>query len=411
MCVVLTGCRPSGHGAAESSAVERAANPTAGDKASCAEVPDSSFRLDRAALMRTPGAARLLEKLDASPHRYFRALGRQYALRTCAAFHAVRPHLPSVAIHGDAHVEQFVVTPTTAGMEDFDQSGFGPAVIDIVRFAASLHLVCREVSWPCRADFVVDRWLDAYRESIDHPVPRQTPALVARLRASSPTEPGAWLAWADGLMTPLSAEQERSARAGWAEFEKVMLDINPARAASYYEIVRVGALQMGIGSGLETKLLFHLRGATDDPLDDAVVEARSSKPAVVPECSTQPMRVGTIWPLLFMTTLGSRMPDVFGTATLSADRTQEFWLASWVAGYRELSVGDLQSEAELVELAEDAARQLAGHFWVKFPESLRAIQRRLQLTGFDLVHDRARTLARELADETFREWQRFHDAN
>lgn len=304
-------------------------------------------------------------------------------------------------------MEQFVVTPVTAGMEDFDQSGFGPAVIDLVRFAASIHLVCREVSWPCRADVLVDTWLSAYREALDHAMPRKEPAFVARLRARSPSEPSAWLAWADGLMLPLSDAQERSARAGWNEFQNLMVDVNPARAASYYDIVRVGMLQMGIGSQLETKLLFHVRGPTEDPLDDVIVEARSAKPSLTPDCSTHPSAVGTMWPLLFTFTLGDRMPDVFGTATFALNGAADFWVQSWVAGYRELSVRDLESEADLSELAEDTARQLAGHFWTKFPEPLRAVQRGLQLRGFDLVSVRARTLGRALADETYREWQRF----
>jgi Uncharacterized protein conserved in bacteria (DUF2252) len=360
-------------------------------------------------LLQKPSAARLVEKLDASPYHYFRALGPQFSLRTCAEFRDLRSRLPSVAIHGDAHVEQFVVTPSTAGLEDFDHSGFGPAVIDIVRYAASIHLACREVSWPCRAEAIVEKWLAAYRESLDHAAPREVPAVVARLRADSPSEPGAWLAWADGLMGPLSDAQERSARAGWMEFRELMIDVNPSRAAPYYDIIRLGMLQMGIGSGLSTKVLFHLRGASDDPLDDVIVEARSTMPSIVSECSTQPMRTGTMWPLLFTVTLGSRMPDIFGTAIFEIDDSVDFWVQSWIAGYRELSVADLGSEADLSELAEDAARQLAGHFWTRFPETLRATQRHLQLRSFDLVCDRARTLSGALAEETFREWRRFRD--
>jgi hypothetical protein len=404
LCAAMAACSPVGRPALQPAA------PALG--AACAvQDANSTFRLDRAALLQRPAAERLVEKLDASPYHYFRALGPQFALRTCAEFRDVRSRLPSVAIHGDAHVGQFVVTPSTAGLEDFDHSGFGPAVIDIVRYAASIHLACREVSWPCRAEAIVEKWLAAYREALDHAAPRKVPAVVARLRANSPSEPAAWLAWADGLMRPLSDAQERSARAGWMEFRELMIDVNPARAASYYDIIRLGMLQMGIGSGLATKVLFRLRGASDDSLDDVVVEARSTMPSVVSECSTQPMRADTMWPLLFTVTLGSRMPDIFGTVILEVDDSVDFWVQSWVAGYRELSVSDLGSEADLFELAQDAARQLAGHFWTRFPEPLRATQRHLQLRSFDLVCDRARTLSGALAEETFREWRRFRGSH
>jgi hypothetical protein len=357
--------------------------------------------------MGKPGATRLLEKLDASAYKYFRALGPQYALRTCAGFRDVRWHLPTAAIHGDAHVEQFVVTPTTAGVEDFDQSGFGPAVIDLVRYAASIHLACREVSWPCKPDAIVDKWFSAYRDTLDRPPTRTSPAVTERIRAATPTRANAWLAWADGLMTPLLQADEERARRGWADFRKVLVEVDPKRSASHYEIRKLGALQMGIGSALETKLLFRIRGPSDAPDDDIVVEARSSMPAVAHECSEHPLHGGTLWPLMFMSILGPRMPDVFGFATLADDPAPEFWVQSWVPGYRELSISDVKSEAEMVELAEDAARQLAGHFWTRFPEPLRAVQRHAQLQGFDLTRDRARKMARDFAAETVEEWERF----
>jgi hypothetical protein len=110
---------------------------------------------------------------------------------------------------------------------------------------------------------------------------------------------------------------------------------------------------------------------------------------------------------MFMTLLGPRLPEVYGFAALGTETAPEFWMQSWVPGYRELSIADLRSEAELVELVEDAARQLAGHFWTRFPEALRAVQRQAQLKSFDSTAARATALAREFSDETLREWQLF----
>jgi hypothetical protein len=36
-----------------------------------------------------------------------------------------------------------------------------------------------------------------------------------------------------------------------------------------------------------------------------------------------------------------------------------------------LALADLQAQTDLNELASDAGRQLAGHFWTTFPEPLR----------------------------------------
>src|SRR5262245_9757388 len=79
---------------------------------------EASFALDRADLRARGASPELLAKLDGSAYAYFRTLARAFELRTCAHFRDVRWYLPVVAIHGDAHVEQFVVTPTSAALED-----------------------------------------------------------------------------------------------------------------------------------------------------------------------------------------------------------------------------------------------------------------------------------------------------
>jgi hypothetical protein len=64
-------------------------------------------------------------------------------------------------------------------------------------------------------------------------------------------------------------------------------------------------------------------------------------------------------------------------------------------------------QTDLNELAIDAGRQLAGHFWTTFPEPLRGHQRFAQLRAFEMTEERARNLARQLADDTVAEWDRF----
>jgi hypothetical protein len=367
----------------------------------------ASFALDRNELRAKGASAKLLEKLGRSPYAYFRSLARPYELRTCAAFRAERWHLPVIAIHADPHLEQFTVTSTTAGLEDFDQSGYGPAVVDLVRYGASIHLACREVKWQCSAERIVASYFQAYREALSRPPVRKELAVTGRLRKKTPGAAEPWLRWAEGLMQPLSEEQEARVRKGWLGFRRLESEVHPERPQAFYDIVRIGALQMGVGSALETKLLLRLRGATDAPTDDVIVEARTTIPPSGKECAMRPLHGGAIQPLMFMALLGPRMPEVYGFATLADDPSPEFWVQSWLAGYRELTIADIENEQELVELVEDAGRQLAGHFWTKFPEALRDVQRHAQLKAFDVTVERARTLAGELAQETVKEWDRF----
>jgi hypothetical protein len=336
-----------------------------------------SFAVDRNSLRARGASPELLAKIDASAYRYFRLLGPSFSARTCYAFQDLRWRLPSVAVHGDAHVEQFVVTRSTYGIEDFDQAGFGPAIVDLVRYAASIHVACRKAGFPCDADRAVAAYFTAYRDALDRPPPDRPPAMVQRLRAMSPTDTAAWLSWVDAQIRPLPADDDSQYRRSWARFVTLLAEAQPNRPASRYDIVKLGRVEIGVGSALEKKILVRTRGASDDPMDDLILESRLTSRPTGNECVWRPPHGGSLHVILF------------------------------TSGYREMSIADLASQADLEELTGAAAHQLAGHFWKSFPEPLRQYLRFAQLHAFDLVQERARTLARDLADEVAREWEKF----
>jgi hypothetical protein len=212
-------------------------------------------------------------------------------------------------------------------------------------------------------------------------------------------------------MAPLSKAEEERTRKSWAAFRDLQRAVLPERPAEFYEIVRMGELKMGVGSALERKMLFRIRGPSTDPLDDVVLEARSGDLTESSGCVWRPSHGSALHVLLFMSLLGPRMPDVIGFVSLErAPDNRPFWVQSWNPGYVELSIGDIQSQAELEELAISAGQQLAGHFWTKFPEQLRAYQRFAQLQAFDLVRARVVTLAKDLAREIVDEQAKFKAA-
>lgn len=368
----------------------------------------ASFRVDKPTL-RTRGASpALIEKLDASPFRYFRLLARQFAARSCFEFRDLRWRLPFVAVHGDAHIEQFVMTEHSFGLEDFDQAGFGPSVVDMVRYAASVHVACRQAGWPCDADEAVSAYFDAYRAALDQPVDRTQPAIVGRLHAAAPQDGQAWLQWAESLMQPLPSDDERLFRLGWGRFVQLMRETYPERPEQFYGISRIGGIDVGIGSALEPKILIRIAGPTDVRDDDLMLEARNTVTPTGQECVSRPANGGSLQVIMFASLLGPRLPDVFGFLPREGAReAPELWVQSWDRGYRELSIADLRSQTDLNELAVDAGRQLAGHFWTKFPEPLRGHQRFAQLRAFEMTSTRAKQLARSLAEETISEWERF----
>jgi len=371
-----------------------------------------SLAVDKAALRERGASSDLLSRIDASAYRYFRLLGRQIAARTCFAFQDVRWRLPNVAVHGDAHLEQFVVTRATYGIEDFDQSGYGPAVVDLVRYAASIHVACRQAKWRCNPDEAVDSYFAAYRESLDHMVPSTTPGIVHRLRKAGPESTAAWLAWVDSQILPLPDDEADQDRRGWAEFVALATAVHPERPAREYEILRLGRIDIGVGSALEKKILIRTRGPSDAPEDDLILEMRLTTRPTGRECVWRPPHGGSLHVILLTSLLGRRMPDIFGFLPQEQDPTApEWWVQSWDSGYREFSIDELATQTELNELAADAARQLAGHFWTKFPEPLRQYLRFAQLRAFELVDARARQLAKDLAAEAVTGWERFRSGS
>ena len=141
-----------------------------------------TLQLTKATLRAKGASDALLDKIGTSAFRYFRAVAEPFKHRTCEAFRDLRWRLPSGAVHGDAHLEQFVVTDEDFGLADFDNAGYGPAIVDLVRYAASLHLACREMKGGCDPEQAVSAYFTAYRTALDHPVQRKQPEIVIRLR-------------------------------------------------------------------------------------------------------------------------------------------------------------------------------------------------------------------------------------
>lgn len=366
-----------------------------------------SFRVTKAELRADGASESLIDAIDGSAFRYFRRLAEPFKHRTCEAFRELRWRLPSGAVHGDAHLEQFVVTDSDFGLADFDNAGYGPAIVDLVRYAASLHLACREVAGGCDAEQAVAAYFNAYRAAIDRPVARHEPPIVARLRARVGPEPEAWLEWAESLMQPLAPADEERVRQEWSRFVELMRETAPERPERFYRIRTLGSAEIGFGSALDWKLLIRIDGPTDDPLDDLILEARTHTLPDFRGCVWRPTG-GSLNVFMLTSLLAHPLPRVFGVLpNPDGDELPEIWIQSWERGYRELALTDIQGQAELNALAADAGTQLAGHFWTTTPEELRGYQRFTQLRAFDLAEQRARDLARDMAREVVDEWNRF----
>jgi hypothetical protein len=366
-----------------------------------------NLQLTKANLRANGASEALIDKIGASAFRYFRAVAEPFKHRTCEAFRDLRWRLPSGPVHGDAHLEQFVVTDDDFGLADFDNAGSGPAIVDLVRYASSVHLACREIEGGCDAEQAVTAYFNAYHTALDHPVQREPPEIVARLRRRLGPAPDAWLQWAESLMQPLARAEEERIRSEWFRFVALMRETTPQRPESFYRIRGLGSVEIGLGSALDRKLLIRIAGGTDDPLDDLILEARNHSLPDYRGCVWRPTG-GSLNVFMLTSLLAHPLPEVFGVLpNPQGDELPEIWIQSWDRGYRELSLSDIRNQADLNALATDAGLQLAGHFWQTSPEALRGYQRFTQLRAFELTEQRARELARSLARDVIAEWDRF----
>ncbi len=123
--------------------------------------------VDPAVLAATPPAA--LARVRADPFQYFRLTNHEWTARVCEIFAADLPSQPVIQLHGDAHVEQFAFMKDAWGLDDFDDSARGPALIDIVRFLGSIELAARKRGWTRERERLFNRFFDGYRRGLSDP--------------------------------------------------------------------------------------------------------------------------------------------------------------------------------------------------------------------------------------------------
>jgi uncharacterized protein DUF2252 len=364
----------------------------------CASTPrrldPASFDLQPKILAQRGASDHLIALLRRDAFAYFRMLGEPFELRTCAAFDDLRTKLPLTPLIGDAHLEQFAVSERSYGLDDFDRGGFGPAVVDLVRYGASLHLACQQVGFRCNSDEAIARMLEAYRGALLTAPPRDEPDVTVRMRARVGPRTG-WLDQMQRSMFTLAPKVEQHVRALWGQHVRSTGELTMS-------IVAVGGLRSGVGSATAKRALLRLSGATDDPADDLAIELRyggtpSARATCVVRAPDEQVAV------LAMSMIRREMPPVYGFFL----GTNRGWFQAWDPTYVELILEDLTSQRDLDQLATDAGRQLAEQGWMWVPEPVRGGQRSAQLIAFDLTRPRVLALAKNLARDATLAWKRF----
>ena len=370
------------------------------------------LRADPESLQHAP--AELIERLRADPYNYFRFINRSWIARVCDDFSSDLEGLPVVRLHGDAHVEQFALTRDAWGIDDFDDSTRGPAVVDIVRFLGSIDLVARRRSWEKDHNRLFDRFVEGYKRGLTDPhyLP-SPPDIVGRLRAQSPATRAALLAWGESKMQPLDDTSMKALVAAMEAVARVVMRERPDLTPEYFRVIRAGSVKSGVGSAVLPKILVRVRGPTDDPADDELLESKKigdlsglsclKTPAVQPTLRIidGSKQLGRLKHNIMVAGPELIIPEVMATG----ERLQDWWVRSLDPSYRQISLTDLQSVGDLAAISYDTGVQLGSGRLQDKTVPLIGYDRKRLSTAVAKLEKRYRQEASKLVDELLLGWR------
>jgi hypothetical protein len=351
----------------------------------------------------------LLERILGSPHGYFRFINIPFSSEVCRRFGGSVEGTPPFNLHGDAHMEQYAVTDLGRGLTDFDDSSIGPAVVDLLRFGVSLELACRDQECADDVDRIYEEFLRGYEAALDEPLTEAPePAVVKRLRQDFSFDRQAYFEWIASVMEPMAESERRELAEAMGPYVEAMLAQDPELGPRYFEIVDTGYLRSGIGSALDLKFLVRIRGLSDEPLDDRVLEVKQVRELGEIGCiavsrGSDPFRI-----LVGQSRIAYTPYGLLGYLRMKG---LTFWIHAWVENYQELSIeGELTSIDELREVAYDVGVQLGRGHPNQIGAPLDLQLRREQMRILDRDRELIKGERHDLAELVVEAWQRFREA-
>jgi hypothetical protein len=356
----------------------------------------------------------LVERLRTDPFTYFRFVNRPWVARVCDVFEGDLGDVPIVRLHGDAHLEQFAFTNDAWGLDDFDDSARGPAIVDIVRFLGSIDVAVRQRGWLPERAALFDRFFEGYRRGLaqDGFQPPE-PDIVRRLRTQTPSTRQAFLARGESQMQPMTDDAMNAVVAGMEIFSRLLRDEKPDLPPDYFRVMRAGWLRMGVGSAVDEKILVRVQGPTTDPDDDellegkvvrnlsglACLEGRSNPPTL--RVITGSRQLGRLKHNILADAPALLLPEIL----TGGEPLRDWWIRSWDPSYGEIRLSDLASVDDLQAIVLDSGAQLgAGNLERESGEPAEAIRQR-SLASLARLEGRLRREATALVDDVLRGWE------
>jgi len=339
----------------------------------------------------------LLTLLRTDAHHYLRFVSNRFVGVSCQ----VADRGPNVNLHGDAHLEQYLVTTIGRGLGDFDEATSGAVSIDLVRLATSIRIASRVRGWDAGALWT--SFFRGYLAALEDPtLEAPEPRFATRRRATFTEDHQRLLRTSDQLMQPVDGAERDRVAAALGDYVQMLRQRDETLDPARYDVVRLGPHRLGVGSRRARNYVIRVRGPTDDPSDDLVIEAkevtRNPRATCLPIARrTDPLRI---------LIADARLAYAPWRGFVEIDG-RPYWIHEWVDDYQELDVRALDlDQGQLVEVVYDIGVQLGqGH-----PRGLgdpyeaelrRDLLRFVQAEGEALWETSA-----ALADATWAAWER-----
>jgi len=351
---------------------------------------------------------KLLARIRSSPFAYYRYLGGPFNRLVCERYRLKIDAMPTVSLHGDAHLEQYAVADDGFGVVDFDDATLGPPVLDWLRFATSVWLATANERGAAQA---IKRFVEGYRLGLRDPeatLRAREPGAATRIRQGFNTTPGEWLDQVSALIEPL--DESSAARLNLAR-DSYLTEIrpkNPELPSWFFELKRSGALRLGVGSAHQTKFLVRVEGRTRDPADDVILEKKQMKHELVGPCArgdvSDPVRV-----IAAQARFSRSAQRLLGYAHVAGET---FYVHAWRVHYTEIRVEDVRDATELGELAYDFGLQLGrGHPLLPHDSEQGKAERRSIDVLINDFEDELEAVSSELAVRVRRSYEQFRTAS
>ena len=364
---------------------------------------------DRSSL--AEAAPELLDRIRGDPFNYFRFINHEWTARVCEAFSGGLATQPIVQLHGDAHVEQYALMGEAWGLDDFDDSARGPALVDIVRFLGSIDLAARRRGWTRNRGQLIDRFFAGYRQGLSDPLYQPPePDIVRSLRAqSAPPTREAFLASAETQMAPMAATTMNGVIEAMEVFARVVQLERSDLPDGYFSVLRAGWLHIGVGSAASKKVLIRVSGPSGDAADDVLLEAKALRGLDDIGCLEVPKSRPTIRVIVGNRQLGRLKHNILvagpeldlAAPAIGGEHLRNWWIRSWEPSYREVRLDDLRSVEDLSAIVYDSGVQLGAGSIHGAGEAATTL-RRQSLDALAIlearIRERADTLVRDLLE-------------